>query len=151
MLVGPEPFLRIHVDVAEILHLGATPYGERRIVHITGGSFTGEQLSGRIIPGGADWQLMRLDGVADIQARYTLETEQGERIFVSSEGLRHGPANVIAALGRGEPVDPATYYFRTVMRFETSATSLAWINRILAIARGARQANSVTLAVHEVL
>ena len=133
------------------MNLGATPYGERRIIGILGGSVSGSKLSGRVLPGGADWQIIRADGAADIQARYTIETETGGRILVNSEGLRHGPAEVIAALARGEEVDPALYYFRTVMRFETSDPQAAWLNRILAIARGKREARSVTLDVYEVM
>ena len=150
MLLADEPFLQLHVELDEILHLGETPYGDRRVIHIAGGRFGG-RIAGRIIPGGADWQIVRNDGVADVQARYTLETEAGERVLVRSEGLRHGPAEVIAALGRGEPVDPARYYFRTVIRFETSAPALAWMNRILSVARGAREPRAVRLDVFEVL
>ena len=150
MLLSEKPFLQLHVELDEILHLGETPYGDRRVIHIAGGRFEG-RIAGRIIPGGADWQIVRQDGVADVQARYTLETDVGERVLVRSEGLRHGPAEVIAALGRGEPVDPARYYFRTVLRFETSAPALGWMNRNLSVARGAREPRAVRLEVFEVL
>jgi hypothetical protein len=150
MLVDPTPFLRLQVELDEILHLGPTPYGDRRVIHITGGRVEG-RLSGRIIPGGADWQIVRPDGVADLEARYTLETEAGERVLVRSEGLRHGPPDVIAALARGEAVEPSRYYFRTAMRFETSAPALAFLNRLIAIGRGAREPRLVRLDVFEVL
>ena len=150
MLLAPEPFLSITVEVAEILNLGATPRGERRIINIIGGSFSGPHVSGRVLPGGADWQLVRADGVAEIEARYTLETAAQERILVRSEGLRHGPPAAMKALARGDPVDPAQYYFRTTMRFETSAPSLAWLNRILAVATGVREPRAVRLSVFEV-
>jgi hypothetical protein len=104
-----------------------------------------------VLPGGADWQFIRADGAADIQARYTIESEAGARILVSSEGLRHGPKEVLERVMRGETVDPALYYFRTVMRFETSDPAMAWMNRILAIARGQREARAVRLDVFEVL
>ena len=150
-VISSKPIFRIHAELAEIIHLGATPYGDRRIVPITGGQVEGERLTGRILPGGADWQIVRADGAADIQARYTIETQAGARILVSSDGLRHGPADVIARLARGEEVDPDRYYFRTVLRFETSHPSVDWLNRILALARGARHAQAVDLDVHEVL
>ncbi len=102
------------------MNLGRTPYGERRIIGILGGTVRGPKLNGRILPGGADWQIVRSDGAADIQARYTIETDAGARILVSSDGLRHGPPAVMERLARGDSVDPALYYFRTVMRFETS-------------------------------
>ena len=132
------------------MNLGATPYGERRIIDILGGTVTGPKLQGRILPGGADWQIIRADGAADIQARYTIETEAGGRILVTSDGLRHGPKEVLEALARGDKVDPALYYFRTVMRFETADPEADWMNRILAIARGTREARSVRLDVYEV-
>jgi len=147
-LISPQPIFRVHAELADILHLGRTPYGERRVINILGGRVEG---SGRILPGGADWQIVRPDGAADIQARYTIETEAGARILVDSEGLRHGPLEVIEALARGEAVDPARYYFRTVMRFETSDPAVDWLNRILGLARGARDKTAVRLDVHEVL
>jgi hypothetical protein len=103
------------------------------------------------MPGGADWQIIRADGVTDIEARYTVESSDGGLIVVNSAGLRHGPPDVIEKLGRGEPVDPSLYYFRTVMRFETAQPSLRWLNTILALARGERRARSVRLQVFEVL
>jgi Protein of unknown function (DUF3237) len=130
--------------------LGRTPYGERRVIGILGGTVKGPKLNGRILPGGADWQIVRTDGAADIQARYIIETDQGARIVVNSAGLRHGPPEVLAQLARGDKVDPARYYFRTAMRFETADAGVDWLNRILALATGERQARSVRLDVYEV-
>lgn len=150
-MMSPDPIFTIHADLADILHFGPTPYGERRVIHILGGRVAGPKLTGRILPGGADWQIVRTDGASDVQARYTIETDTGAHILVNSEGLRHGPPEVLARLLRGEAVEPAEYYFRTVMRFETGEKSLDWLNRILAIARGAREAKAVRLDVFEVL
>ena len=125
-------------------------YGERRVIGILGGSVRGPKLNGRILPGGADWQIIRTDGAADIKARYIIETDDGARIMVTSEGLRHGPPEVMERLARGDNVDPAHYYFRTVMRFETSDPKVDWLNRILALARGQREARAVRLDVYEV-
>ena len=150
-MISNEPILRIHAELADILHLGPTPYGERRIINILGGRVEGPTLRGKILPGGADWQVIRFDGVADIHARYTIETDAGGHILVDSRGLRRGPPDVMEQLARGEPVDPSRYYFRTVMRFETSDASVAWLNRIIALARGARESHAVKLEVYEVL
>jgi len=150
-MISPEPIFRIHAELADILHLGATPYGDRRVINILGGHVDGPRLSGRILTGDADWQIVRPDGVADMRARYTIESDGGARILVASDGLRHGPAEVVARLARGETVDPALYYFRTAMRFETSDPSAAWLNRIIALARGAREPRAVRLDVFEVL
>ena len=134
MLLADTPFLRIQADVEPILHLGHTPYGERRVIHIRGGRFEGPRLQGRIVPGGHDWQ-----------------TDAGELVLVRSDGLRHGPPDVIARSARGESVDPSHYYFRTILRFETSSQKLAWLNRILTVARGRRDVDAVHLDVFEVL
>lgn len=150
-ILSDRPIFTINAELAGILDLGATPYGHRRIIDILGGTVRGDKLNGRVLPGGADWQFIRADGAADIQARYTIETDAGARILVSSEGLRHGPKEVLDRVMRGETVDPALYYFRTVMRFETSDPAVAWMNRILAIARGQREARAVRLDVFEVL
>ncbi len=149
-MLGKEPIFTIYAELEAIMNLGRTPYGERRIIGISGGSVRGPRLQGRILPGGADWQIIRADGAADIQARYTIESDAGARILVSSDGLRHGPPDVMERLVRGDNVDPSQYYFRTAMRFETADASLDWLNRILAVARGAREARAVRLDVYEV-
>ena len=149
-MLSAAPIFTIHAELADIMSLGRTPYGERRIIDILGGTVRGPKLNGRILPGGADWQLIRSDGAADIQARYTIEAENGGRVLVSSDGLRHGPPAVLEKLAQGDNVDPSLYYFRTVMRFETSDPSVDWLNRILALARGKREARSVLLDVYEV-
>jgi hypothetical protein len=150
-MLTTQPIFQIHAELAAISDLGRTPYGVRRIIDILGGTVSGPRLNGRVLPGGADWQIIRSDGAADIQARYTIQSDTGARILVSSEGLRHGPPEILARLAQGETVDPSLYYFRTVMRFETSDPSVDWLNRILALARGQREANAVRLDVYEVL
>ncbi|MGB7692624.1 MAG: DUF3237 domain-containing protein [Pseudolabrys sp.] len=149
-MLGKQPIFTIFAELEGITSLGRTPYGERRVIGILGGSVRGPKLNGRILPGGADWQIIRTDGTADIKARYIIETDDGARIMVTSEGLRHGPPEVMERLARGDNVDPAHYYFRTVMRFETSDPKVDWLNRILALARGQREARAVRLDVYEV-
>ena len=124
--------------------------GRRRIINITGGSFTGERLSGRVLPGGADWQVIRTDGVADLDARYTLETNDGALIYVRNHGLRHGPPEVLKQVMAGEAVDPSRYYMRTTPTFETGDARYTWLNRIICVATGARRAAAVELDVYEV-
>lgn len=149
-MLGTAPIFTIHAELEAMMNLGRTPYGERRVIGITGGTVRGPKLNGRILPGGADWQIVRGDGVTDISARYIIETGAGARILVLSDGLRHGPPAVMERLARGDSVDPALYYFRTVMRFETADPSVDWINRVLALARGQREARTVRLDVYEV-
>ena len=93
-----QTLFRAEIFLAPPLELGDTPQGRRRIIGITGGRFSGERLSGRVLPGGADWQVIRADGVADLDARYTLETSDGALIYVRNRGYRHGPADVLKTL-----------------------------------------------------
>jgi hypothetical protein len=150
-LVSREPIFRVHCKVADILDLGPAPFGHRRVVNLLGGTVTGAKLNGRVLPGGTDMQILASDGALDLHARYTLESDAGALIQVDSKGVRHGPPDVLARLGRGEDVEPSLYYFRTVMRFETAHPSIDWLNRILALARGTRERNAVRLDVYEVL
>lgn len=145
-----ELLFEIEAELAEIVSIGDTGKGDRRMVGIAGGRFAGPRLSGRILPGGADWQLVRADGIAEIEARYILETEDGLRVQVRSEGVRHGPPEVMAALARGETPDPSLYYFRTCMRFEATGR-LAWLNGTLAVAEGERLPLAVRLTAWRVL
>lgn len=149
-LISTEPILRIHAELADILQFGGTPIGERRVINILGGTVEG-RFAGKILPGGADWQFIRADGAAHVEARYTIRADSGALILVSSEGIRHGPPAVLARLMTGEAVDPSLYYFRTCMRFETGDGELGWLNRVITIARGQREKNAVKLDVYEVL
>jgi hypothetical protein len=149
--MNTRPLFDLRVDLAEPLDLGHTPVGHRRVINIVGGEFSGERLSGTVLPGGADWQILRPDGVAVLDARYTLRARDGALVQVTSQGFRHGPPEVMARLARGEDVDPAEYYFRTAMRFETGASGLAFLNTILAISFGRRAASAVYLRVEELL
>ena len=145
-----EPLLKARIALAPAQELGQTPLGQRRIIVITGGSFEGARLSGRVLPGGADWQVVRNDGVADLDARYTLETSDGVLIFVRNKGYRHGPDEVLKKLAAGEAVDPSLYYMRTTPSFETGDARYSWLNRMVCVATGARRAAAVELDVYEV-
>ena len=145
-----QPLLKADITLAAPQELGETPQGRRRIINITGGSFRGERLSGKVLPGGADWQVIRADGVADLDARYTLETTDGALIYVRNHGYRHGPADVLKKLAAGEDVDPALYYMRTAPLFETGDARYAWLNRLICVGTGARKKSSVHLEIFEV-
>ena len=145
-----QALFRAEITLAPPQELGDTPVGRRRIIGITGGRFSGERLSGRVLAGGADWQVIRADGVADLDARYTLETSDGALIYVRNRGLRHGPAEVVQTLSRGEAVDPSLYYMRTTPSFETGDPRYAWLNKIVCVATGARRTSAVELEVFEV-
>ena len=145
-----EPLFVAEITLAKPQELGETPLGRRRIIGITGGRFSGTRLSGRVLPGGADWQVIRADGVADLDARYTLETGDGALIYVRNRGYRHGPREILERLAAGEAVDPSLYYMRTTPLFETGDTRYAWLNRTICVATGARRAAAVELEVFSV-
>ena len=142
--------LRAEITLDEPLELGETPLGRRRIIGIRGGRFSGERLSGRVLAGGADWQVIRADGVADLDARYTLETHDGALIYVRNRGYRHGPAEVLKRISLGEDLNPSLYYMRTTPSFETGDPRYAWLNRMVCVATGARRPAAVELEVFEI-
>jgi hypothetical protein len=150
-----QPLLRVEADVGRIESLGAMAQGERRVVAITGGRIAALRddslLDGAILPGGADWQWVRSDGITEIAAHYVAETRRGERIEIDSRGYRHGPPDAMARLARGEPVAPHEYYFRTAITFRTAsgAPELARLNGLVAVAAGERRAAQVLLTVYE--
>jgi hypothetical protein len=145
-----EPLFRAEISLAPAQELGDTPLGRRRIIPIIGGTISGARLSGEVLPGGADWQVIRPDGVADLDARYTIRTNDGALVYVRNRGYRHGPPEVIARLARGESVDPSLYYMRTTPRFETGDERYAWLNRLVCVGSGARLAAAVRIDFYAV-
>lgn len=128
--------------------LGDTPAGRRRLIPILGGRASGPMLNGRILPGGADWQTIRADGVAELDARYAIETDDGALIHVRNRGLRSGPPDAMAALIRGEPVDPELIYCRTHPVFDTGAADYAWLNRTMFAGDAKRTPDAVMIRVY---
>jgi hypothetical protein len=149
----PTPTLRhvyrLEAALATPIDLGDTPQGHRRIVPLTGGRFTGAELGGTLLAGGsADWQIIRPDGAAIGDIRYTLQTDSGALLYVQSRGVRHGSPEVLERLGRGEDVAPSEYTFRTSTQIESSAPELHWLNNGVFIAVGARRPSGVAYEVY---
>jgi len=141
----------LDVEVSAPLDLGQTQAGHRRIVPIAGGVVSGPRLEGRVLPVGADWQILRPDGTAELDARYIIETRAGALISVVNRGVRHGPPEVLARLNRGERVDPGSYYFRSAATFETSSAPDAWLTRAIIVGVGERYPDKVAIRFWEVL
>jgi hypothetical protein len=138
----------ITIAVRPIVDLG----GGRRSVAFDGGTFEGRDgLAGTVLEGGVDWQRVRPDGVLEIDAHYTLQTETNEAIEVVSQGVRKASASVTARLTQGDQVDPSEYYFRTLVRLSTAAPRLNWLNDLIAVSTGERERDTVRIHVHEVL
>jgi hypothetical protein len=149
--VRTRPLFVMRLDVLPLQVVGATPAGFRRIGVVPSGIFEGERLSGAVLEGGADWQDVRRDGSVTLKVRLVLKTTDEALIGMTYRGLRHGPTEVLARLDRGEPVDPADYYFRTVCFFETAAERYAWLNGIVAVGLGHRHPDGPVYSVFEVL
>jgi hypothetical protein len=145
-----QPLMRITINLALPQVTGDVPLGLRRIIAIAGGSFEGQQLRGVLLPGGGDWQLSRHDAVAEVDARFLLQTDDGALIYAQDKGLRHGPAAVMARLASGAAVDPKEYYFRTSMQLETAHPDYAWLNRQLVIGSGMRANAQVIMDLYSV-
>jgi len=143
--------MRVQLQVATPLLLGNLPSGQRKFVAIGGGEFSGPELKGRIIPGGGDWLLQRADGCIELDARYTLEANDGALIYLQDRGFRHGPEAVMQRLAAGEAVPASAYYFRTCARLETAAPQYQWLNSALVIGSGCRQAAGVAIDFYRVL
>ena len=139
------PSFVLRAQVGAPLELGQVPQGRRRIVAINGGTFEGSGIKGKILPGGADWQIVRADGFTELDTRYTLQTDKGELVYVQNAGMRHAAPDVMKRLLAGETVDPATVYFRTVPKFETSAPDLQWLARSIFIGMGERYPTEVVV------
>ena len=151
----PEPALEFIFEAKVTLdppqELGITTYGKRRIIPITGGTFEGANMKGTILPGGADWQTVRADGSADLEARYTLKTDDGVLIYIQNKGVRHAKPEVLARIAKGEKVNPKEYYMRTAATFEVTDGKYAWLNKVVVISTGARMADHVLLRFYKVL
>jgi hypothetical protein len=133
------------VEVGAPLEVGQLPRGTRRIVPILRGTFEGPGIKGKVMPGGADWQMIGADGFSELDTRYTLETDTGRIIYVQNAGIRHASPDVMQRLLRGEAVDPKLVYFRTVPKFETSAPELQWLVRSVFIGTGERYPTEVVI------
>ncbi|MFM8756925.1 MAG: DUF3237 domain-containing protein [Limnohabitans sp.] len=143
-------FADLSVTVAAPQEVGATVHGRRRLIPILGGEVQGQGWQGRVLQGGADFQLIVNDRLAELDARYTIETDAGDLIFVSNSSVRVAEPAVMAALMRGEAVDPALVYFRCSPQFETASASLAWISERLFVGTGARRPDRVLMRFFEV-
>lgn len=149
---APEPTLRffaeLAVEIGAPIEVGRTPRGLRRMIPITGGRARGEGWTARVLPGGADYQLLVGDTLAELQAHYVLETDAGDRIYVRNQAIRSAPPEVSARLLRGEPVDPALVYFRCLPALETASPALAWVCERLFVGSGVRRPAQVELRFH---
>ena len=153
--IATVPALRfafaIKAKVGPIQDLGSTARGHRRIIDILGGEVSGPRLQGEILPGGADWQIVRSDGTIEVTARYTIKSTSGALVYVQNDGLRVAAPEVVARMSSGQQVPLGAYHFRTAPRFETADLSLKWLERSTFVGVAARAPDRVAIGFHEVL
>jgi hypothetical protein len=140
----------VRATVGAPMEIGQVAQGRRRIVPITGGTFEGPNLRGKVMSGGADWQIIRADGFTELDTRYTLETDKGQIIYVQNAGIRHAAPDVMKRLLAGELVEPSLVYFKTVPKFETSSPDLQWLTRAIFVGTGERYPNDVRIRFFQV-
>jgi hypothetical protein len=148
--IKTRPLFTMRLNVRQLQVVGETPAGVRRIGVVFGGAFEGERLSGEVLDGGSDWQTLRPDGVLTLDVRLVLKTTDGAMIGMTYRGLRHGTSDVLQRIDRGERVDPAGYYFRINPMFETASPRYDWLNRVLGVGVGDRQADGPIYSVFEI-
>lgn len=147
---GLTYFCTLEVDLSRALDVGTSAAGTKRVIPIKGGRVHGPKISGRILDMGADWQMVLDGGVAELDARYAFETDDGAVIEIRNFGVRHGPPEVIRRLASGEPCPPESYYMRSGARLETGHPDYAWINRTMFVGTGARLASAVVIDLYAI-
>lgn len=140
----------LSVEIGPPIAVGDVPEGLRRVIPILGGTIRGPRLNGTILSAGADYQIIRPDGYTTLEARYVAKLDDGAMIYIVNTGVRFGPPEIMAAITRGEPVDPAQVYFRTTPHFETGALAWQWLTRPLFLATAARHPDRVAVTVYQV-
>ncbi|MCQ1945721.1 MULTISPECIES: DUF3237 domain-containing protein [unclassified Arthrobacter] len=135
------------IDIGEPLEIGPTTEGTRRLIPILGGTVRGPLLNGKVLPGGADFQLLRSATLTELEAKYSIETDSGERIYVTNFGVRSGSAEDIAALVRGDEVDPARIYFRCTPRLLSGGPEWAWLSSRILVGSGTRLPSAVRISI----
>ncbi|MFC0449372.1 DUF3237 domain-containing protein [Rhodococcus jostii] len=135
------------VEVADPVEIGSTPEGVRRIIPIVGGRVEGPELRGTVLPAGADFQLLSSATLTELEAKYAIETDDGDRIYVTNFGLRSGTAEDIAKLVGGEPVPPERIYFRCTPRLTAAEGRWAWLRSRILVGTGERLPGEVRLTV----
>ncbi len=149
---GLEFLCELKVKLKPAIVVGETAHGTRRIIPIIGGSFEGPKMKGDILDGGADWQIVRKDGVSELEAHYQIKTDDGVIIYIKNVGLRVATPEIAAKIAKGENVSPNDYYFRAVPKFDAPIGSkYEWMNNAIFICKGIRHPDGVVILVWKVL
>ncbi len=140
-----EFFAQLSVMVSRPQEVGQTVHGMRRLIPILGGEARGLDWNARVLPGGADFQLIVNPRLAELDARYVMETDAGDLIYVQNRAVRVAAPEVMSQLIRGEAVDPQLIYFRCSPSFETASPTLGWISERLFVGTGVRRPDRVEM------
>ena len=144
-------FCELKVKLDPALIVGETPHGTRRIIPIIGGTVEGPKIKGEILNGGADWQILRADGVSELEAHYQFRTDDGTLIYVKNTGIRAATPEIAARLAKGEKVDANEYYFRAMPKFDAPKGKYDWVNNSLFVCTGERLPDYVLIRVWKVM
>ncbi len=144
-------FCELKVKLDPALIVGETPHGTRRIIPIIGGTVEGPKIKGEILNGGADWQILRADGVTELEAHYQFRTDDGTLIYVKNTGIRAATPEIAARLAKGEKVDANEYYFRAMPKFDAPKGQYDWVNNSLFVCTGERLPDYVLIRVWKVM
>ena len=139
------------IKVGAPIVAGDIGHGVRRVIPILGGEVFGDGIKGTIFPVGADFQVIRPNGSTELEAKYAFEMDDGAIIYIENIGIRFGPKELLDRIAKGEIVDPARIYFRSVPKFETGSEKYRWLMENLFIGVGARYPDRVEIDVHQVL
>ena len=144
-------FCELKVKLDPALIVGETPHGTRRIIPIIGGTVEGPKIKGESLNGGADWQILRADGVTELEAHYQFRTDDGTLIYVKNTGIRAATPEIAARLAKGEKVDANEYYFRAMPKFDAPKGKYDWVNNSLFVCTGERLPDYVLIRVWKVM
>lgn len=142
--------LTLTVDFAGMVNIGQTPAGLRRIAPVSGGSFTGERLSGMVLSGGNDWVVNRDDGVMVIDVRLTLKTDDGAVIYLTYQGRFLAGAGAMARFAKGALLDASEYSLAITAKFECGDAGYAWLNNVIAVGTGEQTATGPVYSIFEI-
>lgn len=151
IIIKFEHLFTAYIEVGRPIEIGDVGIGYRRIIPIIGGSFEGARMRGKVLSGGADYQLIRKDGVTELSAHYTIETDNGVPIYVINRGYRHGSKEIVDKIFRGEDVPHDSYYFKTSPVFEVSNKNYDFLNRMMFIGEGVRKPTKVEVTFYQIL
>jgi Protein of unknown function (DUF3237) len=142
--------MSLTVDFAGMVSIGQTTAGLRRIAPVTGGTFTGERLSGTVLPGGNDWVINREDGVMVIDVRLTLKTDDGALIYLTYQGRLLAGTEAMSRFRKGVILEPHEYSLVINAKFECGDSRYLWLNNVISVGTGEQTTAGPIYSIYEI-